>query len=145
MLTFHRVRQIGLALPGVEESTNYGAPALKVKGKVIACIPVNKSAEPDSLAIRIDREQRAALLAEAPDTYYLPDHYESSPIVLVRMSRINAEEIQDLLAAAWRFQTKSPTSRAVAAKPAAGQSAKGKGRSAPPKPARRRSPAGESK
>ena len=36
-ISFDTVRKIGLALPGVEESTAYGAPALKVRGKLLAC------------------------------------------------------------------------------------------------------------
>ena len=52
------VRKIGLRLSDVEEGTAYGAPALKVRGELLACIPVNKSVEADSLAVRIDFEQR---------------------------------------------------------------------------------------
>jgi hypothetical protein len=33
---FDTVRKIGLGLPGVEESTAYGSPALKVHGKLWA-------------------------------------------------------------------------------------------------------------
>jgi len=32
----------------VEESTAYGSPALKVRGKLLACVPVHRSAEPGS-------------------------------------------------------------------------------------------------
>src|ERR1035438_8514551 len=91
-ITFDIVREIGLALPDVEEATMYGSPALKVRGNLLACIPVNKSAEPDSLAVRIDLDQRAALLAEDQETYYLPDHYRNSPLVLVRLSRVQRSE-----------------------------------------------------
>jgi hypothetical protein len=62
ILTFDAVRQIGLALPGVVDGTAYGAPALKLGGKLLACIPVNKSAEANSIAVRIDLEHRAELL-----------------------------------------------------------------------------------
>ena len=65
----------------------------------------NKSAEPDSLVVRIDFDQRAALLAEAPETYYVTDHYVNYPSVLVRMSRIGKDELRDLLSSAWRFVT----------------------------------------
>jgi hypothetical protein len=33
-VTYDTVRRLGLALPGAEESTSYGTPALKVKGKL---------------------------------------------------------------------------------------------------------------
>jgi hypothetical protein len=104
-INFDAVRQIGLGLPGVEESTMYGSPALKVGGKLLTCIPVNKSAEPDSLAVRIDFDQRALLLSEDPETYYLTDHYVDHPVVLVRLSRIKRNALRDLLGMAWKFVT----------------------------------------
>jgi len=45
-VTLDTVRKLALELPGVEESTAYGAPAFKVGGKLLACIPTHKSAEP---------------------------------------------------------------------------------------------------
>lgn len=110
-ITFDTVREIGLGLPGVVESTMYGSPALKVGKELLAGLPVNKSAEPGSLAVRIDFEQRAAMLEEAPDTYYLTPHYESYPVVLVRMSRINRAALKDLLGAGWKFVTSKKPSR----------------------------------
>jgi hypothetical protein len=104
-IDFDTVRRIGLALPDVEQSTAYGSPALKVRGKLLTCIAINKSAEPDSLAVSIDFDRRADLLAEAPDVYYLTDHYVNYPVVLVRLSRIDPDALRDLLGAAWRFVT----------------------------------------
>jgi len=79
----------------------------------LTCVPVHKSAEPGSLAVRIDLDQRAGLLAEAPETYYVTDHYRSHPIVLVRMSQIQTGQLRDLLSAAWHFVT-SRASRSTA-------------------------------
>src|SRR5262245_35257519 len=69
-ITFDTVRKIGLRLPGVEESTTYGVTSLKVDGKLLTCPAINKSAEPNSIVIRLDFDRRDDLLAEAPDTYY---------------------------------------------------------------------------
>jgi hypothetical protein len=104
-LTFDTVREIGLTLPDVAESTMYGAPALKVRGELLACMASHKSAEPGSLVVRIGFEQRDGLLADAPQTYYVTDHYMNYASVLVRLSRIGKEELRDLLGAAWRFVT----------------------------------------
>jgi len=41
-INFDAVRKTGLALPGVEESTAYGSPALKVHGKLLACVPAHQ-------------------------------------------------------------------------------------------------------
>ena len=104
-VTFDTVRKICLALPDVEEATAYGSPALKVRGALLACIAANKSAEPGSLVIRVDFEQRDALLAEAPETYYITDHYVNYPSVLVRLPRIQVDQLRDLLNSSWKFVT----------------------------------------
>ena len=100
---FDLVRQIALALPGVEESTMYGAPAVKLRKKLLACPAIHRSAEPNTLAVRIDFDQRDELINEDPNVYYLKDHYVNYPVVLVRMSRISEGALRDLLDMSWRF------------------------------------------
>jgi len=102
-IDFDTVRSIALGMPDVEDSTIYRSPALKVRGKLLACIPVNKSAEPDSIAVRIDFARRAELITAAPDVFYLTDHYVNYPVVLVRLSRIHPDALRDLLGTAWHF------------------------------------------
>ncbi|HEU5411548.1 MAG TPA: MmcQ/YjbR family DNA-binding protein [Candidatus Acidoferrales bacterium] len=104
-LNFDTVRKIALEFPGVEEGTAYGSPALKVRGKLFACIPVNRSAEPNSLAVRVDISDRAQLLAEAPEIYYVTDHYIPHAVVLVRLSRVPPVVLRDLLAMSYKFVT----------------------------------------
>src|SRR5580704_5803565 len=102
-VTFDMVLQIGLTLPGVEEGSMYGAPALKLHGRLLACLAINKSAEPDTLAVRTGFDERAARLAEEPAIYYVTEHYRNHPVVLVRMSKIKVDQLPDLLRSAWRF------------------------------------------
>jgi hypothetical protein len=104
-VTFDLVRKIGLALPEVEEGTMYGSPALKLHGRLVACLAINKSAEPGSLAVRTGFDERAALLSEEPETYYVTDHYVNHPVVLVRLSQIRIDQLRDLLSSALRFIT----------------------------------------
>jgi len=103
MLTFDTVRKLGLSLPDVVDGTAYGAPALKLGGKLLACMPSNKSAEANSIVVRIDLEQRAELLREHPETYYITDHYAPHPTVLVRLSKISRTDLKELLRDACRF------------------------------------------
>jgi hypothetical protein len=111
-LNFGTVRKIGLALPGVEESTCYGQPALKVRGKLLACLPSHSTAEPDSLVVRVDDDDRGELLAAAPEVYYLPDHYVAYSAVLVRLSRVTPEILRDLLGMGHKFVTRSQNRKA---------------------------------
>jgi hypothetical protein len=106
-IDFDTVRNIGLALPGVEESTAYGFPALKVHGKLLACVPASRSAEPGSLVLRVDFDDRAELLAADPDVYYVTDHYAGYNAVLVRLTRVNSSVLQDLLGMARKFVTRN--------------------------------------
>ena len=102
-IDFDAVKTIGLSLPEVEEGTAYRSPALKLRGKLLACIPVHRSAEPDSLAVSIDFDARSELLDSTPGTYYLTDHYRGHPMVLVRLSHIGQEDLRTLLETAWQF------------------------------------------
>jgi hypothetical protein len=104
-INFDTVRKIGLPSPGVEESTAYGSFALKVRGKLLACVPTHRSAEPGSLVVRVDFDNRAELLAAAPDVYYVTDHYLNYNAVLVRLSRGTPDVLRDLLGMAHKFVT----------------------------------------
>ena len=104
-INFDTVRKIGLAFPGVEEGTAYGLPALKVHGKLLACVPAHRSAEPGSLVVRVNFDDRAELLAAAPDVYCVTDHYVGYTAVLVRMSRVTPDVLRDLLGMAHKFVT----------------------------------------
>jgi len=110
-IDFDTVRNIGLTLPGVEESTAHGCPALKIRGKLLACVPANRSAEPGSLVVRVDLDDRAELLAADPDVYYVTDHYVGYSAVLVRLSRINPDVLRDLLGMAYKFVTRNAAPR----------------------------------
>lgn len=103
-ITFDAIREIGRALPGVQAPD--GSPALKVHGKLLAWIPTNRSAEPDSVALRVDFDDRAELLAADPDVYYVPDHYAAYNAVLVRLSRVKRDVLTDLLGMAHKFVTR---------------------------------------
>ena len=70
---------------------------------MIACIAIHRSAEPNSLALRVSFEDRDALIAEKPDVYYVTDHYLDYPMVLARLSQVGEEALRDLLAASHKF------------------------------------------
>jgi hypothetical protein len=99
-IDFDTVREIALALPGVEESTNPRGTSLKVAGGMLACPAVHASAEPSSLMVRVSAELRERLLATEPDAYYLTEHYVGYPSILVRLSRVSRDSLRDVLASA---------------------------------------------
>lgn len=102
-LDFDAVRDIAMALPGVEESTMHAAPSLKLRGKLLACPALHKSADPETLVVRIGQAERARLMSEKPDTYYLTPHYSKYPMVLVRLSHIDRTSLRTVIKRAWSF------------------------------------------
>jgi hypothetical protein len=113
-LTYGDVLKFGLKLPNVEEGTAWGTPVLRVNGTIFVGIPIHKSAEPGSLMFRVDVADRDAFIAERPDIYYTAAHYENYPCVLVRLSRIKGDVLEELLRLAHRYASASRPRRASA-------------------------------
>ncbi len=84
------VRRVCLGLDGVSERLSWGRPAW------FARTLMARIWEPGVLTVKTD--ERQALHAEDPDTYFWTPHHERSPqLVLVRMDRIGRAELTELL------------------------------------------------
>ena len=91
-------------MPDVEATTKYdGSPVLKAGGSFMAGLATHRSAQPETIVVRVGFEERAWLLEDAPETYYLTDYYRRYPLVLVRLSRIDRDGLRDLLSGSWRL------------------------------------------
>ena len=101
---FGRVERLGLRLEEAEVGTSYGAPALKVRGRMFACIPTHRSAEPGSLAVRMSLVERDLRVRSRPDIYYLKPHYEPYPVVLVRLAKLSDDDLTEVLETGWEFE-----------------------------------------
>jgi hypothetical protein len=102
-LSFDDVCAMALALPGVEVGFGWGQKALKVRGKLMACPAIHRSAEPGSLVFKLGIGERERLMRENPDVFYIAEHYVKYPSLLVRLARISRNDMQDLLYRAWEF------------------------------------------
>lgn len=109
--SFDTVRSIAAELPDVEEGIAWRVPVWRLRGRILACTASHKSAEPDTLVVLIGFDQRDAMIADDPATYYLKPHYENYPSVLVRLSQIKRDALKDLLQASWRFVNASAGKR----------------------------------
>lgn len=56
---------------------------------------------------------RAELLRQHADIYYVTDHYEPHPTVLVRLSKITRADLRELLRDAHRFARPSAPKTAI--------------------------------
>ena len=115
-VTFEKVRGMALSLENVEEGTSYGTPAFKVRGKLIARL----REDGDSLVVGTTFEEREEMMAADPEMYYITDHYLKYPWVLVRLSRVHADALRDLLGRAWRL---AATTKGTAKRRASGRRA----------------------
>jgi hypothetical protein len=99
-VTWETVRELAGALPDAEESTSYGTPAFKVRGRLFARL--HQSGE--SVVVRIDRDERAMRMRADPEAFYITDHYMAYPWMLVRFSAVRKDDLADLLEDSWRHQ-----------------------------------------
>ncbi len=97
-LTFDDVQALAARLPGVERSTSYGTPALKMRGKLL----VRLKEDGESMVIRVPFVVRNHLLASDPACFYVTDHYAGYPAVLARLPRAERAVIDQLIEDAWR-------------------------------------------
>jgi hypothetical protein len=101
---FDVVKQVGLTMQGIEATRRYdGSPVLTLAGAFVAGLATHSSAEPNSLVIRADPEERELWLQDAPDTHYLTDYYRRHPVVLVRLGRITPALLRELLSSSRRL------------------------------------------
>jgi hypothetical protein len=98
--TWTAVCRLALKLPGVEQGTCYGTPALRVRKKFLARL----KEDGESVAIRIDFADREVLLDLDPAAFYLTDHYRPYPAMLIRLKLVRRDMLGRILEQAWRSQ-----------------------------------------
>ncbi|KJL47898.1 hypothetical protein RS84_01526 [Microbacterium hydrocarbonoxydans] len=117
MATIDDVREIALALPGVEERTggHTGEPAWRLKSGQIAWVRGPTGADvrslealgrswPDGpvLGVRVGSlEEKEALLAAEPGWLFSIPHFDGYPGLLVRLAAIESDRLAEIIADAW--------------------------------------------
>jgi hypothetical protein len=96
---FERLCQAARGLPEVEETTWFGTPSLKVRGKGFARVK-----DAGTVVLMVDLEEKAMLFEAAPDIYFETDHYKGWPAMLVRLEAISDEELRHRITKAWSLK-----------------------------------------
>ena len=101
MASWEEVVAIGERFPGVEVTTSYGRPALKVAGKFMCSLRQN----PDALVFRVlDVPDQQALVRGEPDVFFTTPHYDGWPYVLVNIDAVEPAQLEELVEDAWRIR-----------------------------------------
>jgi hypothetical protein len=96
MATEEDVRRTCLAMPGVTERLSWGQPAW------FARTLMARMWEDGVLTVKTD--ERDALAAARPETYYWTPHHDRSPaLVLVRLDTVADDELSELLEDSYRL------------------------------------------
>jgi hypothetical protein len=98
-VTFEAVRLAARALPEVVDSTSYGTPALKVRGKLLARL----HQDGECFVLGADLLDREILIQSDPAVFFITEHYRNYPWILVRFLTVDPEALPDLMERAWRL------------------------------------------
>lgn len=98
MLTPDQLAEIALALPAAHERPAWGLRCFRVRDKIFAV------ARPDlgGFAVKAAAEEIAAMVAEQPDVFSVPSHYEGYGMVLVHTDAVDPDEAREVLVESWR-------------------------------------------
>jgi len=99
--SYARYLRIAMQLPGTEESISYGTPSVKVKGKILSRL---RTEAEGALALHCDFIDREILLQADPDVFFITDHYKNYPMILIRLDKIRADALPELVERAWRMR-----------------------------------------
>ena len=100
---------LGLALPGVEVSTWYGTPGLKVGGKGFCRMWSDReykrdgidTADTEVLVVMCDVDEKQALIDAAGGVLFSTAHYEGHGGMLIRQADVDLASLEDHLLDSW--------------------------------------------
>ncbi len=96
-VTFDDVREIALELPDVREGITHGSSSFYLGKKFLGV-----RGEGDILIMKSAIVDRDLLVQLEPEKYFITDHYVPFDYVLVRIDKVDRDEVRDLFHKAWR-------------------------------------------
>ena len=105
-----QVRRLALALEGVEEIESDGFD-FRVDGRGFVWsyperVPGRRRVIRTDIGVLYvgDEAEKQALLLGEPELFFTTPAYDGSPLVLVRLGRVGAERLDELVTDAWRMR-----------------------------------------
>ena len=102
MITHDDIRRVALSLPGAYEQASYGGrPSFRTKPRGFCWI----RDEPEALVVPVESlEEKEAMLASEPETFFTTPHYDGDATVLVNLEAVDLDEATELITEAWRLK-----------------------------------------
>jgi competence protein ComEC len=98
MVTADELRRLVLSLPEAEERETWDHPTFRVRGKMFAAM----SDDGRQASVKATREEQAALVEAAPDTFGVPAYVGRHGWVSIRLGTVDPAELHELVVEAWR-------------------------------------------
>jgi hypothetical protein len=92
------VRAIALRLPETSEKSVHGTPGFYVGNKLFVWVLGDRA----SIAIWMDVQQRAAMVASKPNVFSVTPHYEKHPMVVLSFTKASRSLLEGAIAGSWR-------------------------------------------
>lgn len=106
MIDLEDIRRIALSLPGAYEQPSFeGRPSWRTKPRMFAWL----RDDPEALVLWVpSAEDKDALIAAQPQTYFTTPHYDGHPVVLMRLGAVDIDEATEMVTDSWGLR--APTS-----------------------------------
>ena len=98
MVTADELRRVVLSLPEAEERETWGHPTFRVRDKMFAAL----SDDGRLASVKATRQEQAALIAAAPETFGVPAYVGRHGWVSIRLATVDPAELGELVVEAWR-------------------------------------------
>ena len=98
MHTADELRRVVLSLPEAEERETWGHPTFRVRDKMFATL----SDDGRQATVKATREEQAALVAAAPETFGIPAYVGRHGWVSIQLATVDPTELRELVVEAWR-------------------------------------------
>lgn len=101
MLALRTIRELALALPGVDERDHFGSPSFRVGGKIFAQMPAQTTGR-DRAILKLALPDQTALVMSDPDTFAPVPQWGRYGWTHVSLESVAPAIFEDLLRKAWR-------------------------------------------
>ncbi len=92
------IETFATALGGVEASSSYGEPSLKIGKALLTRLRISDNS---AVLKSVDCDERDNLISAHPDIFFIEDHYLGHDIVLARLDHADLDDVAPYIHRTW--------------------------------------------